>query len=121
MLTLYGGACHSIASGEAEVRADDNDDGSAMVVNEAVYETVDFEALFKMRVSYLLDSLFASNPTLPTKIILVPAVTDVFHDYVFPQVGMTTTCSPPSPSAQVPTPSRACRHSSTSTSHSLTN
>lgn len=34
----------------------------------------------------LLDDLFASQPDLPTRVVLVPSLNDVFHDHVFPQV-----------------------------------
>ena len=48
-------------------------------------ESVDFESLFKMRVSFFLEGLYETNPTLATRIVLVPSLNDVFHDHVFPQ------------------------------------
>lgn len=70
---------HSVASGETEIAGGAGE-------NEAEAETVDYESLFKMRVSALLDDLFASQPDLLTRVILVPSLNDVFHDHVFPQV-----------------------------------
>lgn len=48
-------------------------------------ESVDFESLFKMRVSLFLEGLYETNPTLATRIVLVPSLNDVFHDHVYPQ------------------------------------
>jgi hypothetical protein len=48
-------------------------------------ESVDFESLFKMRVSLFLEGLYETNPTLASRIVLVPSLNDVFHDHVFPQ------------------------------------
>jgi hypothetical protein len=67
-----------VASGETEIAGLDGE--------EAERETADFESLFKLRVSILLESLFASHPDLPTRVVLVPSLNDVFHDHVFPQV-----------------------------------
>lgn len=49
-------------------------------------EPVDFETLFKLRLSDKLDTLFASDPDLPTQFVLVPSLRDVFHEFVYPQV-----------------------------------
>ncbi len=73
----------SVASGETEIAGADAD-GEGGQGQEA--ETADFESLFKLRVSILLESLFASHPDLPTRVVLVPSLNDVFHDHVFPQV-----------------------------------
>jgi hypothetical protein len=66
-----------VQSGEVEISGDEDE-----------AETVDYEALFKYRVSFFLEGLFASHPALPTKIVLIPSLNDVFHDYVYPQVMM---------------------------------
>ncbi|EWM28950.1 hypothetical protein Naga_100389g2 [Nannochloropsis gaditana] len=44
-------------------------------------ESVDFESLFKMRVSLFLEGLYDTNPTLASRIVLVPSLNDVFHDH----------------------------------------
>lgn len=49
-------------------------------------EPVDFETLFKLRLSDKLDTLFANDKDLPTQFVLVPSLRDVFHEFVFPQV-----------------------------------
>lgn len=64
-----------VASGDASV---DCVDGGT--------EPVDFETLFKLRLSDKLDTLFANNPDLPTQFVLVPSLRDVFHEFVYPQV-----------------------------------
>ncbi|CAM9929011.1 unnamed protein product, partial [Discosporangium mesarthrocarpum] len=48
-------------------------------------EPVDFETLFKLRVSDKLDTLFSDKPTLHTQFVLVPSLRDAFHEYVYPQ------------------------------------
>lgn len=49
-------------------------------------EPVDFETLFKLRLSDKLDTLFANEKDLPTQFVLVPSLRDVFHEFVYPQV-----------------------------------
>jgi len=56
-------------------------------------ETVDYESLFKLRISSLLTGLFSSHPDLPTRVVLVPSLQDVAHDFVFPQVGSSSSSS----------------------------
>lgn len=58
-------------------------------------ESVDFESLFKMRVSLFLEGLYETNPTLATRIVLVPSLNDVFHDHVYPQVLCSSLFLPP--------------------------
>jgi hypothetical protein len=57
-------------------------------------ESVDFESLFKMRVSLFLEGLYETNPTLATRIVLVPSLNDVFHDHVYPQVPSSPSLPP---------------------------
>ena len=64
-----------IASGEVDIAGDENET-----------ETVDYENLFKLRVSSLIRGLYASNPSLCTRLVLIPSLNDVFHDMVYPQV-----------------------------------
>lgn len=64
-----------MASGDATVECVDG--GS---------EPVDFETLFKLRLSDKLDKLFENEPNLPTQFVLVPSLRDVFHEFVYPQV-----------------------------------
>lgn len=49
-------------------------------------ESVDFETLFRLRLSEKLDTLFANDRDLPTQFVLVPSLRDVFHEFVYPQV-----------------------------------
>lgn len=49
-------------------------------------EPVDFETLFKLRLSDKLDTFFASESDCATQFVLVPSLRDVFHEFVFPQV-----------------------------------
>lgn len=71
-----------MASGDASVECVDG--GS---------EPVDFETLFKLRLSDKLDTLFASDKDLPTQFVLVPSLRDVFHEFVYPQVCTRTETS----------------------------
>ena len=49
-------------------------------------ESVDFETLFRLRLSEKLDALFAKDKDLLTQFVLVPSLRDVFHEFVYPQV-----------------------------------
>ena len=49
-------------------------------------EPVDFDTLFKLRLSDKLDNLFKNDRDLPTQFVLVPSLRDVFHEFVYPQV-----------------------------------
>lgn len=49
-------------------------------------ESVDFETLFRLRLSEKLDTLFANDKDLPTQFVLVPSLRDAFHEFVYPQV-----------------------------------
>lgn len=49
-------------------------------------DPLDFETLFKLRLSDKLQNLFRQNEDLPTQFVLVPSLRDVFHDFVYPQV-----------------------------------
>lgn len=66
-----------VASGEASVECIDG-----------TSEPVDFETLFKLRLSDKLDTLFANDKDLSTQFVLVPSLRDVFHEFVYPQVGI---------------------------------
>eukprot|EP00904_Undaria_pinnatifida_P004135 jgi/Undpi1/13722/HiC_scaffold_9.g03375.m1 len=63
-----------VASGEASVECIDG-----------TSEPVDFETLFKLRLSDKLDTLFANDKDLSTQFVLVPSLRDVFHEFVYPQ------------------------------------
>ncbi|CAM9941661.1 unnamed protein product, partial [Choristocarpus tenellus] len=63
-----------VASGDASVECMDGRS-----------EAVDFETLFKLRISDKLDTLFVDGPSLPTHFIIIPSLRDVFHEYVYPQ------------------------------------
>ncbi|CAB1103712.1 unnamed protein product [Ectocarpus sp. CCAP 1310/34] len=63
-----------VASGDATIECVDG--GS---------ESVDFETLFRLRLSEKLDTLFADDRDLPTQFVLVPSLRDVFHEFVYPQ------------------------------------
>lgn len=56
-------------------------------------ESVDFETLFRLRLSEKLDTLFADDRDLPTQFVLVPSLRDVFHEFVYPQVCRAVTVS----------------------------
>ena len=64
-----------VASGDASVECFDGNS-----------EPVDFETLFKLRLSDKLDKLFADDKDLNTQFVLVPSLRDVFHEFVYPQV-----------------------------------
>lgn len=49
-------------------------------------EPVDFETLFKLRLSDKLDLLFKNERDLPTQFVLIPSLRDAFHEFVYPQV-----------------------------------
>lgn len=53
---------------------------------DGALEPVDFETLFKLRVSDKLKKVLAEDDSLPTQFVLVPSLGDAFHDFVFPQV-----------------------------------
>ncbi len=48
-------------------------------------ELLDYESLFKLRISAKLDWLLANDDSLPTQFVLVPSLRDAFHDFVYPQ------------------------------------
>ncbi len=63
----------SVASGQAGAATEDGQ-----------IELLDYESLFKLRISAKLDWLLA-NDSLPTQFVLVPSLRDTFHDFVYPQ------------------------------------
>ncbi len=64
----------SVASGQAGAATEDGQ-----------MELLDYESLFKLRISAKLDWLLANDDSLPTQFVLVPSLRDAFHDFVYPQ------------------------------------
>jgi DNA polymerase alpha subunit B len=52
---------------------------------DGTFALLDFETLFKLRISTKLADMFEGAPDLPTQFVLVPSLRDAFQDYVYPQ------------------------------------
>ncbi len=64
----------SVAAGQAGAATEDGQ-----------IELLDYESLFKLRISAKLEWLLANDDSLPTQFVLVPSLRDAFHDFVYPQ------------------------------------
>ena len=61
-------------------------EGNAFVYAEdGTEECVDFDTLFKLKISNSIMDLVETFPMLATQFILIPSIDDVFHDMVYPQ------------------------------------